>query len=314
MNAAGQITEYQNGNAIRTVKEYDPQTQRLKSIRATTLGQVDGNVLNQSYSFDALGNLLTREDTSPGVGTSETFAYDTLNRLTIATVLGGSVSPPTSTQVMYDARGNIMYKSDVGRYWYDGARPNLMTQVTLETAPGATVALTGTRRLSYAYDNYRPSAQTVNAVALGNGNLEYTVSQDSVNGRHTVRYESYTSFNMPREISVGNFASGTPSASYSCPGGSTLSGNTCIDSQPATPNYGCADGFALVAGPSCSRTVPAVKTYSCGSSRPYYWITYLGESVAWCGDPMDEWNPYGPAMASFQCSEGQLSGETCLIT
>ncbi len=42
---------------------------------------------------------------------------------------------------MYDARGNITYKSDVGRYWYDGARPNRMTNITLETAPGAQIAL-----------------------------------------------------------------------------------------------------------------------------------------------------------------------------
>ncbi len=53
------------------------------------------------------------------------------------------MSPPTTTEVMYDARGNITYKSDVGRYWYDGARPNRMTNITLETAPGAQIAFTG---------------------------------------------------------------------------------------------------------------------------------------------------------------------------
>lgn len=58
-----------------------------------------------------------------------------------------------------DARDNITYKSDVGRYWYDAARPNRMTQVTLETAPGAQVALNGTRALSYAFDDTKPGAQ-----------------------------------------------------------------------------------------------------------------------------------------------------------
>lgn len=65
-------------------------------------------------------------------------------------MLGGAVSPPSTTEVRYDARGNITYKSDVGRFWYDAARPNRMTAVTLETAPGAIQPLTGTRALNYA--------------------------------------------------------------------------------------------------------------------------------------------------------------------
>jgi RHS repeat-associated protein len=39
---------------------------------------------------------------------------------------------------------------------------------------------------------------------MGNGNLMYTVSHDSSSGKHTVRWESYTSFNMPREFKYGN--------------------------------------------------------------------------------------------------------------
>lgn len=210
INAQGQVTQYKTGNNVTTVSTYDLQTQRLTGQTATTDGQAAGNVLNQSYSYDSLGNLLTRNDTSPGVGTQESFGYDSLNRLTMATILGGSVSPPTSTQVIYDARGNIAYKSDVGRYWYDGARPNRMTNVTLETVPGAQ-PLTGTRALSYAFDDANPGVQSINGVTVGNGNLAYTVSQDTVNNRHTVRYEAYTSFNMPRQIVYGNFITNTSS-------------------------------------------------------------------------------------------------------
>ena len=46
------------------------------------------------YTYDALGNLASRVDNSTGVGTQESFGYDSLNRLTTATVLGGAISPP----------------------------------------------------------------------------------------------------------------------------------------------------------------------------------------------------------------------------
>jgi RHS repeat-associated protein len=44
-------------------------------------------------------------------------------------------------------------------------------------------------------------------VPMGNGNLMYTVSHDSQSGKHTVRWENYTSFNMPAEIKYGNIGS-----------------------------------------------------------------------------------------------------------
>jgi RHS repeat-associated protein len=212
INAQGQITQYRTGNQVTTVKTIDPISQRLSSQSATKDGQATGNVLNQSYTYDALDNLMSRVDSAPGVGTQESFSYDSLNRLTTATMLGGAVSPPTTTEVKYDARGNITYKSDVGRYWYDAARPNRMTNVTLETAPGAIQPVTGTRALSYAFDDLKTGAQIVNGLSTGNGNLEYTVTHDTANARHTVRGESYTSFNMPNVITYGNFITNTSSS------------------------------------------------------------------------------------------------------
>lgn len=211
MNAQGQITQYRYGNQVTTVKTHDAATGRLMAQSATLDGQGSGNVLAQTYSYDSLGNLTARTDSSPGVGTQESFSYDSLNRLTNTTILGGGVSPPQTVEVLYDARGNIAYKSDVGRYWYDAARPNRMTNVTLETAPGAQLPLTGTRALSYVFDDYRGGAQSVGGTTVGNGNLEYTVSQDTANNLHTLRSESYTSFNMPKEIVYGNFITSTSS-------------------------------------------------------------------------------------------------------
>lgn len=211
MNPQDQVTQYRQGNQVTTLKNFDAVSSRLQSQTATRDGQTSGNVLNQTFAYDSLDNLTSRSDAN--LSTQESFGYDSLNRLSLSTILGGSVSPPTTTQVMYDARGNITYKSDVGRYIYDAQRPNRMISVILETAVGAQVAVTGTRSLSYVFDDFRSGARSVNGVTVGNGNLEYTVAQDSANNLHTVRSETYTSFNMPAQIQYGNFITNTSSTS-----------------------------------------------------------------------------------------------------
>lgn len=209
MDAQGHITQYKQGDQVTTVKAYNEATGKFTGQSVTKDGLSTGNMLSQAYGYDSLGNLTTRADNTAGVGTQESFSYDSLNRLTLNTLTGGAVSPPSSTEVMYDVRGNILYKSDVGRYWYDADRPNRMTNVTLETAPGAAISFTGTRQLTYAFDDYKPGARTVGGIALGNGNLEYTVSYDATNSRHTYRGETYTSFNMPATIIFGNISGTT---------------------------------------------------------------------------------------------------------
>lgn len=223
----------------------------------------------------------------------ESYGYDNLNRLRTYTSLGGSVSPPTSTQVVYDARGNILYKSDVGRYWYDSQRPNRLANITLEGYAGAQ-ALTGTRALSYVFDDYGSTARSNGSVPMGNGNLMYTVSHDNASGKHTVRWESYTSFNMPLEIKYGNIGAAqattvngstlAATAVYSCPSGQVASGSMCTQTQTAEVRYAtscrwsfgryrctqtavCLSGFGLT-GSTCQRvanTQAASVSYSCPS-------------------------------------------------
>lgn len=201
-DSQGRVTSYRQGGKVITGKRYDAATGRLLGTLAQVDGQAEGSLFKQSYAYDSLGNLTSRSDGITGV--QESFGYDNLNRLTNYTNLGGGVSPaPQTVEVVYDVQGNIAYKSDVGRYWYDSARPNRLVQVTVEGYVGAQ-ALSGTRAMSYAFDDYRPGADTSGQVPLGNGNLMYTASRDAVSGRHTLRWESYTSFNMPREVKYDN--------------------------------------------------------------------------------------------------------------
>ena len=83
--------------------------------RLTNVGTGTGNaVQNLSYTYDQLGNPLSRSDANTGL--SETFTYDAINRLTATTV---NLSPtPLSKTFSYDAIGNLLSKSDVGNYSY----------------------------------------------------------------------------------------------------------------------------------------------------------------------------------------------------
>ncbi|MDG5974810.1 hypothetical protein H010_06065 [Hydrogenophaga taeniospiralis CCUG 15921] len=208
----GRLVRYQGGNGVVTQRDIEAATGKVNGIQATLNGQAEGNVLKHSYGYDSLGNLLTRSDANTGV--AESFSYDTLNRLSLTATLGGGLENQQQVQVLYDARGNIKYKSDVGYYHYDGDRPNRLTAITTtqENWGGAVGTVTapnaGTKALAYAFDDYLPGVRNINLgqgdVALGNGNLMYTVSQDQAGGAHTVRWEAYTSFNMIREMRFGN--------------------------------------------------------------------------------------------------------------
>jgi YD repeat-containing protein len=72
------------------------------------------------FGYDLIGNLTSRTDTNTGL--SETFTYDSLNRLRSATV-GVDVAKTVS----YDVVGNILSKSDVGTYSYPLARISHVT-------------------------------------------------------------------------------------------------------------------------------------------------------------------------------------------
>ena len=75
-----------------------------------------------SYRFDALGNLIEREDHRQGL--REKFTYDTLNRLIAAELVGVG-----TRRYAYDALGNILRKGNVSDYRYGegGAGPHAVT-------------------------------------------------------------------------------------------------------------------------------------------------------------------------------------------
>jgi RHS repeat-associated protein len=154
------LTQQFTGFHIPTNQSFDPNTGRLTDIQVG-----GGAVENFSYTYDVLGNLLSRADANTGL--SETFGYDALNRLTSSTV-GLSLAKAFA----YNPIGNLISKSDVGTYAYPAAgqpRPHGVLSVS-----------GGTIQTTFAYDP--------------NGN------QTSGLGR-TI---GYTSFNKPSVITQGS--------------------------------------------------------------------------------------------------------------
>jgi RHS repeat-associated protein len=157
------LTQQTAGNGVVTTQSFDAQTGRLMDILAGT-----GNIVqNFSYTYDVLGNVLTRADANESL--TETFTYENLNRVTSATV-SQSVAPVKN--FAYDAIGNLLSKSDVGNYAYPLAGSAL---------PHAVMSISGGAvSTSFTYDP--------------NGN------QTSGLGRSI----SYTSYNKPASITQGS--------------------------------------------------------------------------------------------------------------
>jgi RHS repeat-associated protein len=180
-DASGHLLQQTFGNGVVTQQVYQASTGRLLNIYA---GAGNG-VQNLSYTYDSLANMLSRSDANQSL--SETFLYDSLNRLTSATVNSSGAGIVTQT-FGYNAIGNITSRSDVGTYTYGATnnRPHAVAEVQLAA---------GGKRV-YTYD--------------ANGALTNEVQYDASNNVITSkgRTEVYTSFNMPQAIGAPGISLG----------------------------------------------------------------------------------------------------------
>ena len=113
MDAEQHILQQTAGNGLVTTRSFSTTTGRLNSIATGS----NNAVQNLSYTYDLLGNPLSRSDANTSM--SESFTYDGLNRLTSATV---NLTPaPLVKTFSYSAIGNMLSKSDVGTYAYPAA-------------------------------------------------------------------------------------------------------------------------------------------------------------------------------------------------
>lgn len=122
MNSAGIYTGYTLGNGKAAQVSFDLTAG--KPTRYYTPGIQDLN-----FVFDAnTGNLTSRKDAINNL--TETFTYDNLNRLT-----GASLNSVQQSSLQYDnaggtSFGNIIQKSDAGKYVYNTSKINQVSYIT----------------------------------------------------------------------------------------------------------------------------------------------------------------------------------------
>lgn len=177
MDAQGHVTSFTLGNGLTTTRTYNATSGTMSGV--VTAVPPPSNcgthcpspVQNDSYGYDVLGNLLTRNRVINNL--QETFGYDPLNRLISNSMLLNGVTTPVNQT--YDNTGNITYKSDVGYYSYTATA----------TCPGKhkVCAISGSTNTTFDYD--------LNGNLLAGNGRSY---KDSSNN------SAWTSYNMPGSI------------------------------------------------------------------------------------------------------------------
>lgn len=153
------------GGALEERNDYDAASGHLTAIRSGPATS-PAAVQNYAYEWDAIGNLLARQDLGATPQLVERFAYDELNRLSRVTLNGVQ-----TLAMSYRPDGNLLTKSDVGNYGYGNG----------SASPHAVTAVGGGVRglLTYEYD--------------ANGNMT----------RRGGSALTWTSFNLPRQVNEG---------------------------------------------------------------------------------------------------------------
>lgn len=185
-NAVGlPATMYYANGAITTNTYDDNQLYRLVHKVTVANGQ---NVQDLTYTYDSVGNITKIVDAS-STATAKIidYTYDDLYRLTSATISNSATEnidgPGDRNKIQtftYDAIGNILYKSDVGNYSYDGnsgknyANPHAVTTAGdnqyAYDQNGNVIKITSissgqTKNLSWDYGN-RLTSITINGVTF----------------------------------------------------------------------------------------------------------------------------------------------------
>ncbi len=161
-------------------RDYD-EMGRIKAIRAGTTN----NVENASYTFDRLGNLMSRSDAAvPGL-VPESFGYDLLNRLS-------TVSGAASKNFRYDPVGNLVCRSDLPPFPACPNTPNTNLTYVANTHQLANVG--SSPSWTWQWTNYDL-----------NGNVRTVTSAPN----SLTKSLNYNAFNLPISMSVTGAAPAT---------------------------------------------------------------------------------------------------------
>ena len=128
----GGVTYMSFANLVNTTKTYG-NMYRLSNLLTQKLVT---KLQDLTYGYDSVGNITSIIDASnTNSAKTMTYTYDDLNRLTSATSSGTVAGSAVAETYTYNAIGNILNKSDVGPYQYQGhtgtnyANPHAATKI-----------------------------------------------------------------------------------------------------------------------------------------------------------------------------------------
>jgi len=195
MDAEGRLTQFQYGNGVNSYQTYQATTGRLMLQEAGVGQGVGANVVNMAYTYDTVGNVLSRNDSARSV--NETYTYDGLNRMSTVQIQGtgtGVSAGITTTAWTYNEIGNILTKN---------------------TTNGSTTI----SALTYIYNASGASSVRPHAVASitggvnwdwegGGGSVSNPVFSYDANGNltgdTTARSVTWSAYNLPIQMSGGS--------------------------------------------------------------------------------------------------------------
>lgn len=275
VDARGTVAAETLGNGVRVASESDAVT-GLLTRRVAGLGGGSSHQ-NLRYTWDATGNLAAREEANLGV--SETFGYDTRDRLDFVRSSSGAI-----VDLDYDEIGNVTYKSDVGTYRYDATKKHAVVQAGSNTyaydANGDVVNASGTTidwasydlpvRIAHTSGNYSsfeygPDRSRIRQVALAGGETTETV---------------YAAGGLYERVTRGGV---TSQRNYIVADGRRVAVQTRVaGTSPSTvylleDHLGGVDGFTSASGGLLSRT----SNQPFGARRSGDWVGSTPTSSEW---------------------------------
>lgn len=188
IDAIGRVTSESLGNGVTTQRKFDPLNGYLASM-ATSSGTTQ--IQDITFKYDAAGDLIERTM----AGHTQSYTYDTSQRLTTIQVDGGSVD-----SVKYDEMGSILAKPGSGAnpstlsYDYDHYTPPFHAPKVIADSSGVSTA--------YTYDD--------GVYQNGNRKSEERIAQGGSEGLLTVfKYSTdnrVTKIFHPKETSQNNWS------------------------------------------------------------------------------------------------------------
>ncbi|MEM6819936.1 MAG: FG-GAP-like repeat-containing protein [Pseudomonadota bacterium] len=189
MDERNQVLEQELGwvSKLRNTRSYETDTGQINSTCVARYYNNCSTQMIQSilYTYDAFQNMSSRENIASGI--KEVFEeYDDLHRIVrsrLEHTAGGSGLLPPDKLYSYDARGNLLSKSDFGTYYY----PNHIISAHTHSNPDP---------------NAGPNAVT-RIVKTGGGTATYQYDKNGNQISGDGRTIDYTIANKPERIQKG---------------------------------------------------------------------------------------------------------------